>query len=220
MAGKKIHNIREFVWKVIDTDISLKKDIARGFINVRSLAKYILSTQKIDASLDAVISAIRRYDKISENKGETYSVYDVLKQARISTRTNMSSLLLKRTDEVKTKLGRPDKLMDFQGHETIRVLEGSQALTIIFDRKNFEKIKSFFTKAVILEENKDIGIIEITYQKILKKTPGVFLILYNELAENNISIIDSLMSSTEHIILLDEEKLLKAFELVYNLCKS
>ena len=220
MNRRKIQNIREFVWKIIDTDISLKKCLLRDVINVRSLAKNILSAQKIDASLDAVISAIRRYDKSQENKEGTYSVYDVLKQARISTRTNMSSLLLKRTDEVKTKLGRPDKLIDFQGHETIRVLEGSQALTLIFDRKNFEKIKSLFTKAVILEENKNIGMIELTYQKILKKTPGVFLILYNELAENGISIIDSLMSSTEHILLLEEEKLLKAFELIYNLCKS
>ena len=220
MAGKKIQNIREFVWKIIDMDISLKKDLLRDVINVRSLAKHILSTQKIDASLDAVISAIRRYDKAPENKGEAYSVYDVLKQARISTRTNMSSLLLKRTDEVKTKLGRPDKLMDFQGHETIRVLEGSQALTLIFDRKNFEKIKSLFTKAVVLEENKNTGMVEITYPRALKKTPGVFLIVFNELAENGISVIDSLMSSTEHIILLEEEKLLKAFELIYNLCKS
>ena len=220
MDKKKIQNIREFVWKIIDTDISLKKCLLRDVINVRSLANNILSAQKIDASLDAVISAIRRYDKSQEKGREAYSVYDVLKQARISTRTNMSSLLLKRTDEVKTKLGRPDKLIDFQGHETIRVLEGSQALTLIFDRKNFEKIKSLFTKAVILEENKNIGMIELTYQRILKKTPGVFLILYNELAENGISIIDSLMSSTEHILLLEEEKLLKAFELIYNLCKS
>lgn len=212
--------MREFVWKIIDTDISLKKDLLRGVINVRSLAKHILSTQKVNASLDAVISAIRRYDKSAENKLEAYSVYDVLKQARITTRTNMSSLLLKRTDEVKTKLGRPDKLMDFQGHETIRVLEGSQALTLIFDRKNFEKIKSIFTKAVVLEENKNVGMIEITYPRILKKTPGVFLMLYNELAENGISVIDSLISSTEHIIILEEEKLLKAFELIYNLCKE
>ena len=218
--NKKIQNIREVVWKIIDTDISLKKDLLRGIINVRSLAKYIIGTQNIDASLDAVISAIRRHDKGQENKGESYSVYDVLKQARISTRTNMSSLLLKRTDDVKTRLGRPDKLIDYPGHETIRVLEGAQALTLIFDRKNFEKMKSLFTERVILEENKKVGMIEINYPRILKKTPGVFLIVFNELAENGISVIDSLMSSNEHIILVEEEKLLKAFELIYDLCKS
>lgn len=220
MTGKKIENIREFVWKIIDTDISLKKDLLRGIVNIRSLAKYIIDTQKLNVSLDSVISAIRRYEKAPETKEEAHSVYDVLKHARISTITNMSSLLLKRTDEVKTKLGRPDKLMDFQGHETIRVLEGSQALTLIFDRKNFEKIKSIFTKNVLLEENKKVGLIEIGYPRALKKTPGVFLIVYNELAENGISVIDSLMSSSEHIILVDEEKLLKAFEVIYGLCKS
>jgi hypothetical protein len=170
--AKKIQNIREFVWKIIDTDISLKKDLLRGLINIRSLARHILTTQKIDASLDAVISSIRRYEKAPENKEDAYSVYGVLKQARISTRTNMSSLLLKRTDEVKTKLGRPEKLMDFQSHETIRVMEGSQALTLVFDRKNFEKIKSFFSKNVILEENRQVGMLEINYPRILTKNPG------------------------------------------------
>ena len=137
---------------------------------------------------------------------------------KIAVRTKMSSLLLKRTDFVKTKLGRPDKLMDFQGHDVIRVLEGSQALTIVIDQKNFEKIKSTFPKDLILEENKKVGMVEINYPRILKKTPGVFSIIYNELAENDISIIDALISSNEHILIIEEDKLLKAFELIQKLC--
>jgi aspartokinase len=219
MKRQNIPNIREFVWKIIETDITLKKDLNRGIINVRSLAKHILDEQKITASLDSVISAIRRYEKAPKNK-ETYSVYHTLNHARIATRTKMSSLLLKRTDDVKTKLGRPDKLIDYQGHEIIRVLEGSQALTIVFDRKNFEKIKTIFPKSVILEENKKVGMIEIDYPRILKKTPGVFSVIYNELAENNISIIDALISSNEHILVIDEEKLLTAFEHIYELCNN
>lgn len=213
-------NIREIVWKFIDTDISLKKDLSRKIINVRSLAQYIISTQKLNTSLDAAISAIRRYSLDIKKSDEKNSIHDVLKQARVAIRTKMSSLLLKRTDLVKTKLGRPDKLMDFQGHDIIRVLEGSQALTIVIDQKNFDKIKSIFPKDLILEENKKVGMVEINYPRILKKTPGVFSIIYNELAENNISIIDALISSNEHILIIEEDKLLKAFDLIYNLCKS
>src|SRR3989344_537495 len=109
-------NVRESVWKFIDTDISLKKGLSRKIIN-----------------------AIRRYSLDVKKSDEKNSIHDVLKQARVAIRTKMSSLLLKRTDLVKTKLGRPDKLMDFQGHDIIRVLEGSQALTIVIDQKNFEK---------------------------------------------------------------------------------
>ena len=211
-------NIREAVWKFIDTDISLKKDLSRKIVNIRSLAKYIISAQKLNISLDAVISAIRRY-RLDAKKGEdTNSIHSVLKQARVAVRTKMSSLLLKRTDFVKTKLGRPDKLMEFQGHDVIRVLEGSQALTIVIDQKNFEKIKSAFPKDILLEENKKVGMIEINYPRILKKTPGVFSVIYNELAEHDISIIDALISSNEHILIIEEEKLLKAFELIQKLC--
>ena len=60
--------------------------------------------------------------------------------------------------------------------------------------------------------------IEINYPRILKKTPGVFSIIYNELAESDISIIDALISSNEHILIVEEEKLLKAFELIQKLC--
>lgn len=211
-------NIKELVWKFIDTDISLKKDLSRKIINVRSLAQYIISTQKINASLDAVVSALRRYNVDVKKSDEKNSIHEILKQARVAIRTKMASLLLKRTDIVKTKLGRPDKLMDFQGHDIIRVLEGSQALTIVIDQKNFEKIKSTFPKDLILEENKRVGMVEINYPRILKKTPGVFSIIYNELAENNISIIDALISSNEHILIIEEDKLLKAFELIQKLC--
>ena len=215
---KKVSNIREFVWKIIDTDISIKKSLGRGLINMRALANYLIETQKIDASLDSVISAIRRYNLMPQTKEDSYSVYNILKQARINTKTKMSSIFLKRTDEVKTKLGRPDKLIDYQGHETIRVLEGSEALTLVIDRKNLEKIKRILKKNAVLGINKNVGMIEISYPKILKRTPGVFSVIYNELAENNISIVDALISSEEHILLVDEDKLLKAFELIYNLC--
>ena len=211
-------NIKEVVWRYIDADISLKKGMSRKIINVRSLAKHIIDSQKISSSVDAVISAIRRYNLDTKKHEDASSIHSVLKQARVAVRTKMSSLLLKRTDFVKTKLGRPDKLMDFQGHDIIRVLEGSQALTIVIDQKNMEKIKSTFPKDLILEENKKVGMVEINYPRILKKTPGVFSIIYNELAENDISIIDALISSNEHILIIEEEKLLKAFELIQKLC--
>lgn len=211
-------SVQEEVWKFIESDISIKKDLARKIINIRKLASHIAATQKISGNIDAVISAIRRYSIDHKKVEENYSIHEVLKQAKLSIRTKMSSLLLKRTDLVKTKLGRPDSLMDFKGHDVVRIMEGSQALTIVIDQKNFEKTKSHFPKELILEENKKIGMIEISYPRILKKTPGVFSIIYNELAENGISIIDALISSNEHILLVEEDKLLKAFDLIYKLC--
>jgi len=220
MKGKKVDNIHSFVWKVIDTDVSLKKEIARDLINARKLAKYIIKTQKLDASLDSVISAIRRYKASAIKKEEQLSAYEMLKQAKLSIRTQMVSLELKRTDEVKTQLGRPDKLVEYQEHDTVRVLEGSNTVTLIFDRRNSDKVVNYFAKKNILNVIKNVGMLELSYPKDLEKTPGVFFIIANELAQNDISIIDALISSSEHIIIVDERDVVKAFGLIYSLIKK
>ena len=62
--------------------------------------------------------------------------------------------------------------------------------------------------------------LELSYSKDLEKTPGVFFIIANELAQNDISIIDALISASEHIIVVDEKDITKAFELVYRLVKK
>ena len=189
-------------------------------INVRKLANYIIKTQKIGASLDSVISAIRRYKSSGIKKREEQSAYDILKQAKLSVRTQMVSLELKRTDEVKTQLGRPDKLVEYQEHDTVRVLEGSNTLTLIFDKKNTDKVISQFSKKNILNVIKNVGMLELSYSKDLEKTPGVFFIIANELAQNDISIIDALISASEHIIVVDEKGITRAFDLIYALVKK
>ena len=216
---KKTENIREFVWKIINTDISVKKNLARNIINTRALAKHIIRTQKINTSLDSVISAIRRYQNSDQKKENDLSIYNMLKQARINIRTKMSALLLKRTDEVKTILGRPDKIIGYLEHEIIRVIEGKETLLIVFDQKNFDKILNIFPKKVHIKAKKRVGMIEINYPLSLEKTPGVFNTISSELAENNISIIDAVITSNEHIIIIKEDELNKAFETLYNLCK-
>ncbi len=220
MEGKDTSSIHSFVWKMIDTDVSLKKELSRDLINVRKLANYIIKTQKIDASLDSVISAIRRYRSSGIKKREEQSAYDILKQAKLSVRTQMVSLELKRTDEVKTQLGRPDKLVEYQEHDTVRVLEGSNTLTLIFDKKNTDKVISQFSKKNILNVIKNVGMLELSYSKDLEKTPGVFFIIANELAQNDISIIDALISASEHIIVVDEKGITRAFDLIYALVKK
>ena len=81
-------------------------------------------------------------------------------------------------------------------------------------------MNNLFKKENIIDLNKNISMIEMIYPKELEKTPGVFSIVSNELAEHDISIIDALICSNEHIIIVDEKDVLKAFEIVNNLCSE
>ena len=215
---KKIENIREYIWKIIDTDLALKKDLSRQIINVRSLAKYILDTYKVNLSLDSIISAIRRYPTTPEKKHDKNEVYNLLKQAKIRSITKMASISLKKNEETTRKLGEILPKVDFESGEILRIIEGAKLFKIIIDKKSFDKMSSNFRKSDMIGYNKGIGMVELVYPETLAKTPGVFASISTELGSNNISIIDALIISNEHIIVVDEKDLLKAFEILYNLC--
>ncbi len=215
----KPENIREFVWKAIDMDISLKKDISRGVINIRALAKYIIDTYKLKVSIDSVISAIRRYNIMPENKTNVGVVYELLKKAEMRTLTKMSVISLKKNEETTLKLGQILPKIDFEAGETLRILEGAKQFRIMINQSSYEKMIEIFGKRNILACNKKIGMIEMVYPEILKKTPGVFSVISTELAQNDISIIDALICGNEHIVVVSENNLLKAFEILTELCK-
>lgn len=214
----KSQNVRELVWKIIDTDIAAKKDLSRGLINVRALANGIIHEHKIGASLDAVISAIRRYQTHPLNKVEPSKVYGLLKQAKMRTVTKIASITLKKNEDVHEKIAQILPKTDFTAGEILRVIEGAKIFKIIFDQKDFDKMYAAFGKSNITETNKKLGMLEMIYPDVLQKTPGVFSVISNELAENDISIIDALICSNEHVIIVDERNLLKAFDIIFNLC--
>ena len=215
---KKPENIREFIWKIIDTDISLKKDLSRQVINVRSLAKYIIHTYNVDFSFDSVISAIRRYPASIEKKSNKNEVYNLLKQAKIRTITKMASISLKKNEETTLGIGEVLPKVNYEVGEVLRVIEGAKLFKLIIDKKSFDKMHAAFGKKNVLEYDKNIGMIEISYPDVLKKVPGVFSAISTELGSNDISLIDALIISNEHIIIVNENDLLKAFEILYGLC--
>lgn len=215
---KKPENIRQFVWQIIDTDISIKKDLSRSILNVRSLANHIISTYKVGISIDSVISAIRRYPISTHKAQERHDVYRILKQSKMRTNTKMASISLKKNEETTLKLGEVLPKVNFEVGEVLRILEGAKLFRIIIDQKSFEKMYSVFGKRNIIDHNKKIGMIEIAYPDVLEQTPGVFSAISRELGENDISIIDALIIANEHIIVVDEKDLIQAFEILYNLC--
>ncbi|MBU1976316.1 MAG: hypothetical protein KKG59_07990, partial [Nanoarchaeota archaeon] len=81
-------NITKAVWDILINDISIRKDLARGIVNVRALAKYIRDNYGINSSVDGIISAIRRFEKDSTITENFTTVKEALKGAKVTTKTN------------------------------------------------------------------------------------------------------------------------------------
>ena len=54
-------SVAKQVWKAIEEDIVIRRSMEKKIVNIRALAVYIIKEHKLPATIDAVITAIRRY---------------------------------------------------------------------------------------------------------------------------------------------------------------
>ncbi len=211
-------NINKQVWDYIDRRGEVKKLFLEGLLNISALARKIAEENNLENNVDAVISAIRRYEVKKEKKDNHEKVYDLLKKAKISTKTKLASLLVRRTDETERKVSLIYSKISFNRESTLRIFEISNYIKIITDQEFLKEIMAIFDKGIESVE-KNLGELTVNYGNDITKIPGVFITLANEMAMNEISIIDSMICHWEHIIIVKEENLEKAFGVVINLTK-
>ena len=210
-------NINKEVWRYLDNHTTIKKNLADELINVRALAKKIITDLHLNCSLNSVISAARRYHSDLQEKEYLTEIYSLLKKAKLLTRTKLASILLTKNESVRAKLADFYKNINFEGGDTFRIFEVNRFIKIIIDEKMLDEARKIFIKAEIVHIEQHLGELTIIYNVDITKTPGVFALLSNELAANNISIIDSMICHSEHLIIVNEKELKRAFNVIFEL---
>lgn len=210
-------NINKKVWGIIENDAAIRKTLYNKLINISALARKIAKEHSLQNNIDAVISAIRRFETNKEKKKTNFLIYSLLKKSKLSTRTKLASVLFKKSFDIRGKLAILYSKIDFEAGETLRIFEVTKYIKIIIDDKNVNLINKLFTKNNIIEITKHLGELSIDYNVNITKTPGIFATLSNELSMNNISIVDSMICYSEHIIIVNEKQIKKAFDVIFEL---
>lgn len=210
------------VWGLLEQDPAIKKAISKGLVNTTALAKYIIKTYNLNASMDAVISSIRR--NIPENgendsKEEVVSMQEIFKNTKVSSKNKVASIVLKKDQATFTLLPEVFSVFDYYGGGTLRLVQGADAIEFIFDDKNLPKFLNIFSEKKILKINKALGEIGIFFGPGVQHTPGVFATILNELALHNINVHEAISCLSEYMVYVKEEDLIKAYDLLYKLCK-
>jgi len=92
------------------------------------LTKSIIKERKIDASLDAVISAIRRYepdcyDKIFENARKV-----ICRTTALSTRSPLANIALTKDAEVQKLLPKLFSMIHYKQGDVLRIIHADEAI--------------------------------------------------------------------------------------------
>jgi len=212
-------NIAHKVWKILDNNPSIRKNLRRGLINHSALARFIIEKNNLDTTLDAVISAIRRYklDQYDEVYGKANKI---IGQSSISTKSKLANINLIKDSEIQKTLPKLFSLINYNQGDTLRVIQADESIKILVDEKNLEKIKALFPNNKIIKIDKRLAEINLHLPEEAVNTPGILAITSNELAMSDINVMETMSCVPELLWFVNKEDILKAYNVIYNLCNS
>ncbi|MBS3128794.1 hypothetical protein J4410_06650 [Candidatus Woesearchaeota archaeon] len=205
-------NIREFFARKPE----IEKCVQEGLINRRSLARYLIK-QRIaeDHQLEAVIATLRRY-AFREFKKEELKVF---KEVTVRVKDNICLLDFEKEKDLLKELRSIIDQTDYDKGETLKIVVGTSSLSLFLDDDNKELIKTLTRKYKLKKKTVNISELSILFPEKAIETKGVLAFLTKELYNNDILVNELLTASSEVIIYLDEQYVLKAYELVKRLGK-
>ena len=213
-------NIAHEVWKILDNNPSIRREMKRELINTSALAKYIINEKKVDATIDAVISAIRRY-KLNKHDDVFDNAYKILGQTvNLSTKSNLAEISLVKDDDVQQLLPKLFNIIKYIRGDVLRVTQANESVRILIDEKNMDNVMKIFPKNKIITKEKDLAEINIYIHPKMQTTPGILAAITNELAINEINILEFMTCPPEMICVVKKDDLLWASNVLYKLCET
>jgi aspartokinase len=203
-------NTTKEVQRFLDQDISIKRDLKRNLINRRALALYISKGLNLHGTIDAVMSAIRRYECEIEDVDRYAKAGKLIKDSKISTKTGISIIALVKDTSVQEQLPKLFSVIHYARGEVLRIIQAEESIKVIVDGKNVSKVVDIFNKNSVIRLEHNLGEINMKLGSISAKVPGVLAILDTELANNNINIVETISCVPEVLWFIHQKDLLKA----------
>lgn len=212
-------NINQQVWKILENSPCIKRNMSGGLLNTRALAKYIIKEKRIDASIDAVISAIRRYkiDKYDDIFTEAHNMVNLTEE--LSTRSDLANIALVKDTEIQKLIPEFFTVIEYQRGDVLRIIQADEAIKVLVNEKNLKKLLEIIPENKIISIDKNLAEINLHLSPAAKTTPGVIAVITNELAINGVSVMEVLTCFPEMLWFVEQQNLLKAYNILYQLCK-
>lgn len=209
-----IKEIKEF----LDKDSCVRKLMKIKLVNITALAQYIINVKKLDMTLDAVVSIIRRYDL-----NTTGMIFDkALKMIHLSTsisvKNNLVSISVMKDSEIQRILPKLFSVIRYSQGDVLRILQADESIRIFFNEKNFKEVQNLFPENKILSLDRKLAEINIHLHPDARYVIGIASMITNEFALNGINILDSMSSFPESIWFIDEKDAAKAYDVMYRIC--
>ncbi len=205
-----MESINQQVWRALQTDPAVMRDLQRKLINTRALAKYLIQKYELKVSLDAIISSIRRFPLDAHQEVEK-TLQHIFADSIVSTKNNMACITVRM--EPHQAFSRLCTL----SLPVMRMTTGTEEVKILVENSQADKIAKLFKNPEI---ERDLSEIHVTVAEKATKTKGVLARISAEIALANINVHEVCICPPEFLIYVSEKDIVKAHERIIALTKE
>ncbi len=207
-------NITQEVRDFLNQNPSIVKCLECKIINIRALAFHMIKNCNKGASSHAVMSAIRRYKKELKIKEKKKSIIQsIYLDSKISTKSHLVMFTLKRHFKILRNI-LPHILDDIHVSkgEVLRIVEGRESVKLIFDHSKKPRFLKIIPEEELIDAKENLGELNIHFSEKYGDMPGLVSPVFNELAINDVNVIEIIGCMPELIIIVKEEDISKCHD--------
>ena len=213
--------ISHVVQKTIQDKPLLLEPMSRGIIAYGSLAEQLKPEIEDELGKEvknhAIVMALRRYTETLKTKHKDIK-FDY--SSEIILKTDMCDISVLRSPSLLNKLRRLYDIVDFEKGDILNIIHGRHEVSVVTNERYRERSLNLLTDEKILNIEKNLVSLTLTFPKDFLYTPGVVFNIVRSIAWENINIYEIVSTNTELTFILNKKDGIKGFKVLEKLVEK
>lgn len=213
--------ISHIVQKIINDKTFLLEPMSRGIIAYGSLAEQIKPEIEEELGREiknhAIVMALRRYAESLKTKHKKI-IFDY--SSEIILKTDICDISVLRSTSLLNKLKRLYDVVDFEKGDFLNIIHGRHEVSVVTNERYRDKLLNLLTGEKILNIEKNLVSLTLTFSKDFLYTPGVIFNIVRNIAWENINIYEVVSTNTELTFILNKKDAVKGYKVLEKLVEK
>ncbi len=212
--------ISHVVQKLVNDRVFIQEAMSRGIISYGSLAEQLKPEIEEEIGREvkhhAIVMALRRY---TETLKEMHKKITFDYTSEIIMKTDICDVAVFRSPSLLDKIKKIYDIVDFEKGDVLNVIHGRYEVSIVTNERYRERVIGFLKGEKVLNVEKDLTSLTLTYGKGFLHTPGVVFNVVRNIAWENINIIEVVSTNTELTFIIHKKDAIKGYNALEKLMK-
>jgi len=203
--------ISHLINKIVSSRPILHDAIEQGIISYGNLAEQLIA--EIEEELNkkvkhsAVVMALRRYaEKIQKRPMPKFDY-----NSEIIMKTNLCDISVRKSPSLFSKLKKIYQIVNYEKGDVLNVIHGNYEVSIISNMRYLEKIKKELKGEKILNIEKDLVSLSLSFSGDFLHTPGIISTATRKLNWENVNIYELVSTLTELTFIVSKKDSAKGY---------